>query len=425
MALHGFKVNTRLFKTNATDSEIGKSIQIAGRKPISDGALTDSDGTHYFTNVTEHAISKLDKNGNLSNIIQDQRLLWPDDLSINNGWMYIVTNQLNTTPAFTGGKDLGNAPYVIYRFKYKENIEKGVKDIYTLTSQSLYPEGIDYDFNNNRFIVGSLYNSEVFTMSLDGKLSPFIKETNLNTLTGVFTDELRNRLIVVGGDIGLSKKSAPKGASAGQTAAAEIYDLATGKLIRAIDLKSLTPNAGAVANDVAVDENGIIYITDSFSPVIYKIDKNYQASTFSSSELFKPAAGSFGLNGIVYHPDGYLLVAKTDNAKIFKVSITNPKEITEVKGMSFKAPDGLEWTKDYKLVIGGDAVAGDGKTYTFSSGDNWESATLVGEMNIGKDEFPTTVALAPNGEVYVVSAKLGRLIVGDTKQNTFTIQKIQ
>ena len=420
-----YKVNTKLFKTNATDSEIGKSIQVVGRKPISDGALTDSDGTHYFTNVTEHAISKLDKNGNLYNIIQDQRLLWPDDLSINKDWMYIVTNQLNTTPAFTGGKDLGNAPYVIYRFKYKENSKKDVKDSYTLNSESLYPEGIDYDFNNNRFIVGSLYNAEVFTMSLDGKLSPFIKQTNINTLTGVFTDELRNRLIIVGGDIGLSKKSAPKGASAGQTAVAEIYNLATGKLIRAIDLKSLTPNAGAVANDVAVDENGIIYITDSFSPIIYKIDKNYQASIFSSSDLFKPAAGSFGLNGIVYHPDGYLLVAKTDNAKIFKVSITNPTEITEVKGMSFKAPDGLEWTKDYKLIIAGDAVAGDGKTYTFSSSNNWESATLESEMNIGKDEFPTTVALAPNGEVYVVSAKLGRLIVGDTKQTTFTIQKIK
>lgn len=420
-----YQVSTKLFKTNATDSEIGKSIQVAGRKPISDGALTDSDGAHYFTNVTEHAISKLDKNGNLYNIIQDQRLLWPDDVSINNEWMYICTNQLNTTPAFTGGKDLGNAPYVIYRFKYKENTKKEVKDIYTLKSESLYPEGIDYDFNNNRFIVGSLYNAEVFTMSLDGKLSSFIKESNLNTLAGVFTDELRNRLIVVGGDIGLSKKSTPKGASAGQTASAEIYNLATGKLIRAINLKSLTPNAGAVANDVTVDENGTIYITDSFSPVIYQIDKNYQSSIFSSSELFKTPAGSFGLNGIVYHPDGYLLVAKTDNAKLFKVSIANPNEITEVKGISFKSPDGLEWTNDYKLIIAGDAITGNGKTYTFTSNNNWESAALVTEMNIGKDEFPTTVALAPNGEIYVVSAKLGRLMKGDTKQTTFKIRKIK
>jgi sugar lactone lactonase YvrE len=420
-----YKVNTKLFKTNATDSEIGKSIKVAGRKPISDGALTDIDGTHYFTNVTEHAISRLDKNGNLYNIIQDRRLLWPDDLSINNDWMYICTNQLNTTPAFTGGKDLGIAPYVIYRFKYKENISEDVRDSYTLISESLYPEGIDYDFNNNRFIVGSLYNAEVFTMTLDGKLSLFIKETNLNTLTGVFTDEIRNRLIIVGGDIGLSKKSAPKGASAGQTAAAEIYDLATGKLIRTVDLKPLTPNAGAVANDVAVDEDGNIYITDSFSPDIYKIDRNYKSSIFSTSELFTNPAGSFGLNGIVYHPDGYLLVAKTDNAKLFKVSIANPTQITEVKGMSFKSPDGLEWAKDYKLIIAGDATAGDGKAYTFSSNNNWESATLASEMNIGKDEFPTTVALAPNGEVYVVSAKLGRLIVGDTKQTSFTIQKIK
>jgi sugar lactone lactonase YvrE len=420
-----YKVSTKLFKTDASDEEISKSIQWAGSKPISDGALTDKEGNHYFTNVTEHAVSKLDLNGNLYNILQDKRILWPDDLSIYNDWMYICTNQLNTTPAFTGGKDLGKAPYFIYRFKYQENKKQIVKDKYSINNQSMYPEGIDFDFNNNRFVVGSLYNAEVYTMSLDGALSLFIKESKITAITGVFTDELRNRLIVVGGDIGLSKKSAPKGASAGQSAYAEIYNLSTGELIKVIDLKPLTPNAGGLANDIATDQDGNIYITDSFSPVIYKIDIAYKASIFVNSELFKPAPGSFGLNGIVYHPDGYLLVAKTDNAKLFKVSISNPERVTEVSGISFKSPDGLEWTKEYKLIIAGDAIAGNGKTYTFSSTNSWETAKQESEMNIGKDEFPTTAALGPNGEVYVVSAKLGKLLTGDTKQSNFTIQKIK
>lgn len=419
-----YKVRTQLFKNNASSDAIGKEIQIAGRKPICDGALTDQAGNHYFTNITEHAISKLDVNGNLSNIIQDKRLLWPDNIAIKNDWMYICTNQLNTTPVFTGDKDLGKAPYFIYRFKYIQK-EKNVKDKYAIADVGLYPEGIDYDYNNNRFIVGSLYKAEIYTLSLEGNLTPFIKESKSAAVAGVFTDEIRNRLIVVGGDIGLSKKSAPKGASAGSMAYAEIYNLATGELIKSVDLKFLTPKSGAVANDIAVDENGNIYITDSFSPIIYKVDHNYNATIFATNDLFKPAPNAFGLNGIVFHPDGYLLVAKTDNAKLFKVSISNPREISEVTGISFKAPDGLEWTKDSKLIVVGDAVAGDGKTYTFSSNDEWKTASKTSEMNIGKDEFPTTATLAPNGAVYVVSAKLGKLMIGDTSQSSFTIQMIK
>ena len=419
-----YKVSTLLFRTNADDTTIANAIQVAGRKPISDGALTDSEGNHYFTNVSEHAVSKLDVNGNLSNIIQDERLLWPDNVAIHNDWMYICTNQLNTTPTFTGDKDLGKAPYFIYRFKYAEN-KTAIENKYTLDNISLYPEGIDYDFNNNRFIVGSLYKAEVYTMSLKGVLTPFIKESKMTAVLGIFTDEVRNRLIVVGGDLGLSKKSVPQGASAGSEALVEVYNLETGKLLKTIDLKFLTPNSGALANDVTVDEDGNIYVTDSYSPIIYKVDRQYNASVFVTNELFKATPNSFGLNGIVFHPDGYLLTAKTDGAKLFKIPLSNPSQVTEVTGISFKAPDGLEWTKDYKLIIAGDAVAGNGKVYTISSADNWKTASLDSEMNIGKDQFPTTAALATDGKVYVVSAKLGKLLSGDTKQSDFTIQVIK
>ncbi|MNL49594.1 hypothetical protein D3C87_1725430 [compost metagenome] len=63
----------------------------------------------------------MDKKGKLSHIIQDDdKLLWPDNVYQGpDDWMYISINQLNTAPAFTGGKDIGVAPYFIYRFKKK------------------------------------------------------------------------------------------------------------------------------------------------------------------------------------------------------------------------------------------------------------------------------------------------------------------
>jgi sugar lactone lactonase YvrE len=292
---------------------------------------------------------------------------------------------------------------------------------YTVTSAGLYPEGIDYDTKNEQFIFGSMYKGAVYAMNPKGVLSTFATSNQLVLVTGVYTDETRNRLIVANADLGISEKSTAT--SAGTIATVEIYNLTTKELIKQIDLKSLTPNAGSCANDIAVDTNGNIYVTDSFSPIIYKIDNNYIPSVFATNTLFQPASGAFGLNGIVFHSDGYLLVAKTDNAKLFKVPLSNPTNVTEVTGMTFNFPDGLEWNKNMELVIVENGL-GLGKTHTFSSTNNWTSAAKVGETVIGKEEFPTTATLASNGSVYVLSSKLGKLLAGDKTQSTYLITKI-
>jgi len=115
-----YSVPTRLFRDNVSDDSIGKAITIVGTKPISDGAVTDAKGNHYFTNLPGHAISKL-SGSTLKDILVDKRLLWPDNVALANGWIYVSVNQLNTTPAFTGGKDEGTAPYYIYKFMLMAN----------------------------------------------------------------------------------------------------------------------------------------------------------------------------------------------------------------------------------------------------------------------------------------------------------------
>lgn len=116
-----YKVPAKLFRENKDDKTIGEAITVAGKKPFSDGATTDTEGNHYFTNLQEHAITKLTTDGTLIHIIKhDSLLLWPDNAYPGpNNWMYISVNQLNTTPAFTGGLDEGKPPYYIYRFKLK------------------------------------------------------------------------------------------------------------------------------------------------------------------------------------------------------------------------------------------------------------------------------------------------------------------
>jgi sugar lactone lactonase YvrE len=295
------------------------------------------------------------------------------------------------------------------------------KSKYIVTDSGLYPEGIDYDSKNQKFLLSSLQKGGVYAMNPKGEVSVFATSTKLVLPTGVYTDEIRNRLIVANADLGISQKSTA--GSAGTIASVSIFNLTSGELIKEVDLKNFTPNAGSCPNDIAIDNNGNIYITDSFSPVIYKLDTNYNASVFRESTLFQPKPNEFGLNGIVFHPDGYLLAVKTDTSKLLKISLTDPKNITEVTGTSFSAPDGIELDKKNNLVIVENGL-GLGKTYTFSSTNNWSSAAKISETNIGKDEFPTTAALATDGNVYVISSKLGKLLSGDKSQSTYAIQRI-
>ncbi|MEP6806478.1 MAG: SMP-30/gluconolactonase/LRE family protein [Flavobacterium sp.] len=292
---------------------------------------------------------------------------------------------------------------------------------YTITDVGLYPEGIDYDSKNERFLFSSLYKAAIYAMNSKGEVTNFATSSKLVLPTGVYTDEVRNRLIVANADLGISQKSTT--VSAGTVATVSIFNLTSGVLIKEIDLKNFTPNAGSCLNDIAVDSKGNIYITDSFSPNIYKIDTDYTASLFITSNLFQPAPNQFGLNGIVFHPDGYLLAVKTDNSKLYKITLADPAVITEVTGTTFSAPDGIELDKKNNLVVVENGLAL-GKTYTFSSDNNWKSALKISETNIGKEEFPTTAALASDGNVYVISSKLGKLLGGDKSQSTYTIQKI-
>jgi hypothetical protein len=113
-----YSVPTRLFREGASDAQIAEAIAKVGRKPISDGAATDTRGNHFFTNLTEHGIDVLTADGKAQPFVRDARMVWPDGVQFGSpSWLYVSVNQLNTTPAFTGGEDEGKKPYYILRVK--------------------------------------------------------------------------------------------------------------------------------------------------------------------------------------------------------------------------------------------------------------------------------------------------------------------
>lgn len=113
-----YRLPAKLLREGADDAVIAKAIAPVGPKPISDGVATDRKGDHYFTDLQRHAIARLGRDGKLHEVLRDPRLQWPDNLAVGaDGWIYLSVNQLDRTPAFTGGADEGRPPYYLYRFR--------------------------------------------------------------------------------------------------------------------------------------------------------------------------------------------------------------------------------------------------------------------------------------------------------------------
>lgn len=133
----------------------------------------------------------------------------------------------------------------------------------------------------------------------------------------------------------MSSKSKPENIT--KIAQLAIINLDNGNLDNLIDLFG-SESGQHLVNDMALDKEGNAYITDSYANVIYKVDKNNQKSIFAESPIFIPDSGKFCLNGIAYCEEGYLIIGKTEEGSLYKISLKDPKQIEKVQ-----LPEALEW----------------------------------------------------------------------------------
>lgn len=115
------------------------------------------------------------------------------------------------------------------------------------------------------------------------------------------------------------------------------------------------------ADDVAVDEQGNAYVTDAKASQIWKVDVNGKLVNTITSPLFTPPGwynNLVALNGIVYHPDGFLIVIHTFSGYLYKIDLTNgdvSNQVTviDVSGGTLRFGDGLELLSPTKIVVAG------------------------------------------------------------------------
>ncbi|MBX3082176.1 MAG: hypothetical protein KF716_11135 [Anaerolineae bacterium] len=219
------------------------------------------------------------------------------------------------------------------------------------------------------------------------------------------------------------------------TIALFVFDLNTKQRVLKADLTTVAAQQGLrLAYDVALDKDGNAYVTDSMAGAVYRIDpqgtlaylsdpkfqtmgmmggapgqgdpnqNNGQGGT-PSDQGGAPGQGGFGrfgglgLTGIVYHPDGYLILAQASDGKLFKIPLDNPQNVTEITlPEAVTGARGITLTADGKLLV---ATSQEKTVYVISSADQWATATIDKKITV---EIGASDITLKDGEVWVLES---------------------
>ncbi|KAK7269606.1 hypothetical protein RIF29_22339 [Crotalaria pallida] len=268
--------------------------------------------------------------------------------------------------------------------------------VYHYHGSGFFRECSKWDAANNRFIV-SFFEGGLGVVPLPEKgtkETPFeevtvVKELNLgrNSSLGLTIDKERNRVLVVYADVLRFRYGA-----------VAAYDLSTWNRIFLTQLAG--PNdEKSFADDVAVDAEGNAYVTDIRGNKIWKVGVEGKLQSIIRNPLFTPKEwykNLLGLNGIIYHPDGYLIVIHTLSGTLFKIDLTKGEEVKIIKVAegSLVMGDGLELLSPTKLVVAG------GVSRLLESSDGWNTASVVGTFS-GIKHRVATATTVKDGKVYI------------------------
>ena len=267
-----------------------------------------------------------------------------------------------------------------------------------------YPEGVVYDSVADAFYVSSARLGTVGKVTRQGNYTQLFADPSLKSTYGLKIHPDGKRLFICAGDANYSKYSTPD--TRKKMLRLISIELPGGKKLTDVDLSGLQPG-DHFGNDLTFDNQDNAYMTDSYANVIYKITADGKATVFAKDKQFETKG--VGLNGIVYHPGGFLLVNNNHTGRIYKVDINDPNKIQKVQiEPYFLGSDGmlLNDRNNLTVVVNG----GTDKIFQLRSTDNWQSAKIVAStLAVDRFTYPST-ATRRGQDIWIMNAKFSELV---------------
>ncbi|MET1057929.1 MAG: gluconolaconase [Pedobacter sp.] len=282
-----------------------------------------------------------------------------------------------------------------------------------------YPEGLVYNKAANVYYVSSARLGSIGKVTPRGAYTVLHADSTLKSTYGLKVHPDGKSLFACVSDANYSKYTNP--ATRMKLARLISIDINTGKKLSDVDLSRLVPGKHFI-NDLAFDNMKNAYVTDSYAGAVYKVTPDGKASLFAKDEMFKTEG--VGLNGIVFHPDGYLVVDNSAKGQLFKIELKNPSQVKKIAiDQYFLGADGLLLgdRNTLTMVVNG----GIDKIYKLSSNDNWTSAKVIASTQT-EDRFTYPSTATQNGnDIWVMNAQLSQLLDSNAVPvKTFAIQKV-
>ncbi|MBS0251044.1 MAG: hypothetical protein JSR78_08260 [Proteobacteria bacterium] len=274
-----------------------------------------------------------------------------------------------------------------------------------LPGTATFPESISVDAQ------GNLYGSSVTSGGIwrikpgAAKAQQWIKPGAFNSRStfGVLADEKNKLLWVCSNDasfMGIAGPSAVKGSHLLG------FDLESGDGRKNIPL----PGAPSLCNDIAIDVQGNVYVTNSLAPQILKLkpgSENFEV--WAEDPRFAPPPNGAGLDGIAIGDDGNFYVTNFAKGELYRVDQKGGAAGTITKletPRPLVLPDGLRTFNGSRFLL---AEGGGTIDLVTMAGDKAEIKELDGGL-----AGPTGVAVS-DGKVFATEGQLQHLF--DAKKN--------
>ena len=200
---------------------------------------------------------------------------------------------------------------------------------------NFFPEGITISKNGNIY-VGSLKENKIVKFKNKKKDSELFVSSNSNGLMsviGILADDRNKILWACSSNPGVTNYPSDNSVSL------KAFDLNTGEPLQSYEF----PNSG-FCNDITLDTNDNIYVTDSFNPRILRLNKSQsRLETWFENDAFK--GEGFNLNGITFI-DNHIYTVKMNSGELFKIDVGDngkPLNFTKIDlPRPLNAPDGIK-----------------------------------------------------------------------------------